>query len=619
MTLRLTVARDDHRSRTRGSKNAREFWLISYYKLLIGINMAKNGDVSIFGSCVVRSSFNYAPLNTLKVGEYIHKISPLFSEPVPVHMMINEDEVRSDHNFIKRSICTLLNGTAWIRLDNNWSDWLIMDNLYFSCSLYLLEGPNKERRLLQFPLEVESEVFRIVAENPKYTGWKITKLSACPNYKLLIKQLIEHLHRWNLSKIILIDAVDALWKIDETGKRSEYHNNPDFMIMRSMITKMLLDNIDIVYYICPSELYADYYNGFGFCNVHYGSEIYEYYSNILYNRITEKGNDLLVQSKATSVLQNQLCLIINEVVYSSSNTIGRLKRFYEKDGNTDDTIDVLINLSNNVASNYSNYECEAWLGRIYRDGKGVDRNLMIASEWTRKANMHGGPIWAKSDLFDILWRINTPESISEALDFGMPLAKAGVKELQYWVARCYRDGKGVEKDLDKAAEWMRKAKNQGLKWADGELFGILWRINTPESMFEALEFGMPLAESGVKELQGWIARCYREGRGVEKDLDKATEWMRKAYDQKLGYASWELFDILWRIDTPESLKEAISIVESLAQSGNRELQGRMGRAYRDGKGVEKNLDIAREWFKKAADQNLAWAKKELADLDNHQA
>ena len=166
---------------------------------------------------------------------------------------------------------------------------------------------------------------------------------------------------------------------------------------------------------------------------------------------------------------------------------------------------------------------------------------------------------------------------------------------------------------------MRKAVGSGPKWIYWELFDILWRIDTPESISEALEIGMPLAESGVKELQGWVARCYREGKGVQKDLDKAAEWMRKARSRGLRWADWELFDILWRIDTPESLKEAISIAESLAQSGNRELQGRMGRAYRDGKGVEKNHDLAREWFQKAADQNLGWAKKELAELDNLQA
>ena len=580
--------------------------------------MAKNGDVSIFGSCVIRYSFNYEPSSMLNVGEYIHKISPLFVEPVSPDMMINENEVRADHNFIKRSICTLLNGTAWLRLKSNWSDWLIIDNLYFSYPLYLLESPSGQKRFLQFAPEIESEVFRIVAENEKYYGWSISKIDACPNYNLLINDLIKHLRKWNQSKIIIIDAVEAVWKVDDIGNITNFDYNPERMIMKSMATKILLDRLDIVYFTSPSGSYSDYYNGCSFSNVHYGSEIYEYYSKLIYNKIVEDKNELIVQSKAVSTLQNQICGIINNVIISSSNTIGRLKKYYETNGSTTDSIDLLIQLSENIASNYGNHECEGWIGRIYRDGRGVDCDYIIASAWMRKA-VGSGPKWIYWELFDILWRIDTPESISEALEIGMPLAESGVKELQGWVARCYREGRGVQKDLDKAAEWMRKARSQGLRWADWELFDILWRIDTPESISEALEIGMPLAESGVKELQGWVARCYREGRGVQKDLDKAAEWMRKARSQGLRWADWELFDILWRIDTPESLKEAISIAESLAQSGNRELQGRMGRAYRDGKGVEKNHDLAREWFQKAADQNLGWAKKELAELDNLQA
>ena len=256
------------------------------------------------------------------------------------------------------------------------------------------------------------------------------------------------------------------------------------------------------------------------------------------------------------------------------------------------------------------------LGRMLKDGRYKSVDVSKAILCLRDAYSRGDEDAAQY-LFDALWKEGTTQSFNNAFEV------ASLHEfdcnMQARLGRSYREGRGVDKDLHKAADWMRKAHEGGVKWADWELFDILWRINTPESMTEALGFGMPLAESGVKELQGWIARCYREGRGVEKDLDKATEWMRKAYDQKLGYASWELFDILWRIDTPESLKEAVAIAEPLAQSGNRELQGRMGRAYRDGKGVEKNLDAAREWFKKAADQDLAWAKKELAGLDNHQA
>ena len=230
-----------------------------------------------------------------------------------------------------------------------------------------------------------------------------------------------------------------------------------------------------------------------------------------------------------------------------------------------------------------------------------------------------GYAWSDNLLMELLWKKKRPSDDLELYKIAINESKSGNASSFLWIGRLYRDGRGVEKNYLMAAKWMRKARDGGIKWADWELFDILWRINTPESILEALEFGLPLAESGVKELQGWISRCYREGRGVEKDLDKAAEWMRKARFQGLKWADWELFDIFWRINTPDSLKEAISIAEPLAQSGNRELQGRMGRAYRDGKGVEKNLDLARVWFKKAADQDLVWAKKELADLDNHQA
>ena len=229
-----------------------------------------------------------------------------------------------------------------------------------------------------------------------------------------------------------------------------------------------------------------------------------------------------------------------------------------------------------------------------------------------------GATWAQCDYIKILWKQKNPNYWTIMFNYAITLPNNN-PEIYGWLSRCYREGRGIEKNLIIAAKWMRKACEGGVKWADWELFDILWRINTPESMSEAVGFVMPLAESGVRELQGWIARCYREGKGVEKDLDKAAEWMRKACNQKLWYASWELFDILWLIDTPVSVKEAISIAEPLAQSGNRELQGRMGRAYRDGKGVVKDLNLAMEWFEKAADQNLAWAKKELADLDNRQA
>ena len=39
--------------------------------------------------------------------------------------------------------------------------------------------------------------------------------------------------------------------------------------------------------------------------------------------------------------------------------------------------------------------------------------------------------------------------------------------------------------------------------------------------------------------------------------------------------------------------------------------GRVGRAYRDGKGVEKNIEKALYWMKKASEQNPKWEEEYL--------
>ena len=55
----------------------------------------------------------------------------------------------------------------------------------------------------------------------------------------------------------------------------------------------------------------------------------------------------------------------------------------------------------------------------------------------------------------------------------------------------------------------------------------------------------------------------------------------------------------------------------MAESGQRDMQGRLARAFRDGRGVPKDLNLAAEWMRKAADQGLPWAVKEYNMLCNN--
>ena len=161
---------------------------------------------------------------------------------------------------------------------------------------------------------------------------------------------------------------------------------------------------------------------------------------------------------------------------------------------------------------------------------------------------------------------------------------------------------------------MRKAADKNVGWAKNELFDILWRINTPEALEEMISVATANAEAGEGGAMGRLGRAYRDGKGVKRDLDKAAEWMRKAADKNVGWAKNELFDILWRIDTPESMEEMISVATEFAEKGDGNAMGRLGRAYREGKGVPQDFDTAAEWMRKAADKNLGWAKNELAAI-----
>ena len=150
--------------------------------------LPKKGDVCIFGSCVSREIFNYYPSNQLLVGEYIHKCSPLFVDKWKNVEDIVQDDVKLDHNFVKRSVCTLLNGKAWDRLISNWSDWIIIDNHYFVQKLFQLSN-GTEKRIIQIPSEIQYEIKRIVNSNVKYRNVTVEEVDASPNYPLLIKKL----------------------------------------------------------------------------------------------------------------------------------------------------------------------------------------------------------------------------------------------------------------------------------------------------------------------------------------------------------------------------------------------------------------------------------------------
>lgn len=98
------------------------------------------------------------------------------------------------------------------------------------------------------------------------------------------------------------------------------------------------------------------------------------------------------------------------------------------------------------------------MGERYRDGDGVVTNLATAAEYFKKADEAREVMVRK-----IIAENDAKEQAAKVQKFNVNLILADKGQLvsMIFVGMCYRDGEGVEKNLDKAREYFRKASDMG--------------------------------------------------------------------------------------------------------------------------------------------------------------
>ena len=96
-------------------------------------------------------------------------------------------------------------------------------------------------------------------------------------------------------------------------------------------------------------------------------------------------------------------------------------------------------------------------------------------------------------------------------------------------------------------------------------FDLLWRTNNSSSNQEILELAAYLNTYS----QAIMGRMYRYGRGVEKDLRKSADLLRKASESRLPkWAKWDYCDVLWEIGTPNADAEMFEFAKTESDKGN---------------------------------------------------
>lgn len=193
-------------------------------------------------------------------------------------------------------------------------------------------------------------------------------------------------------------------------------------------------------------------------------------------------------------------------------------------------------------------------------------------------------------------------------------AKAGDGASQLLVGLAYAKGEGVPRDYIQAANWFRRAAEQGVARAQYDL-GLLYENGqgVQKDPSQAAAWYREAAEQGYLNAQTNLALLYEDGRGVPKNYAQAASWYRKAAEQ--GYAEAQnnlclLYDHGQGV--PQDHVQAATWCRKAAEKGDAQAQYNLGTMYDSGRGVQRDHALALVWFRKAAEQGIAQAQSHLA-------
>ena len=223
------------------------------------------------------------------------------------------------------------------------------------------------------------------------------------------------------------------------------------------------------------------------------------------------------------------------------------------------------------AANNEHAGAQYQLGKMYRDGIGVEPSIAEAIKWFKKA--------AEWDLFvakTALNHLKEQQLIKYMKDYPSgPDITSPV--LQFNVAMLYLKGKGLKKNTKKAFSWMNKS-----------------------------------AQQNHHEAQHQLGMMYLDGTGAKKNSRKAHNWLKKSAYLGNDKAKRKLETLVTKF--PVNNITPLPNTELVTKNLNPETIYNNGIQLLDGKGVEKNTKQALEWLTIAANKQLTKAQLKLAEI-----
>lgn len=583
--------------------------------------MTDEVSFNVIGACVSRNIFNINDGGVkYKVNGYLMNYNPalIFQKmdeglDVPDDELINLDPIHFSHPFTRRMMHLFFKGDACQYLLENKADWVILDNYYSDLPIYEWKLPSGAKVLSQSNYsKFQSDLARRT-NNAKLKQCKVNFREARLNFGNYCKELADFLkNNWG-ENVILLNAKYADFRLfdDEVLLNDYYSQKPDncddSLSCRYKFVTELKKHINCYVIDIPFDAISDD----GESPVHYLNFCQEYLKkrvdNIVLNH-SDPGKMMSVRESLDIEYGSMAANLITERKVSITEQREFANSIFD---NKSGTFKDAIKISKQLIDKGDAYSYGI-LARAYIEGKGVKRDYAKAAELLRKASPFNAK-W-KLALSDILWRIGTEDSYAEAFGILHSLAMDGNPIAMQRTGIAYELGRGTEENLDKAVQFLTDAIDNGNRFARINLYDTYLKqgIKDPEKLLQTID---PLVSEENPSALLRVSRLYKDGTIVPRDLDKSANYMRKVVKRNIRYSN-ELSGILFRIGTEESYKEMVAVSRKFADAGNGAAMRTLGLAYRDGKGVPRDIGMSIMWYKKAVEKKAPFAKEELEKLED---
>ena len=199
------------------------------------------------------------------------------------------------------------------------------------------------------------------------------------------------------------------------------------------------------------------------------------------------------------------------------------------------------------------------VGAFYIFGYHVERNIGKAIEWYKKAALLNSPV-AIHNLGFLCYQ--DKELHDTAINFFAKAANLGYADSAYMLGIMYLQGLGVEKDAQKARDYLILSNKLGKHYACrpiGDLYFQGAFDNGKQNHDKAIEWYLCGMEHDVLSCIEVLGDCYYHGFGVDVDFDLAYDFYKTAANKGSCEAAFSL-GLMYRRgegvkqDTKEALK-----------------------------------------------------------------